>query len=98
MKYGLLGGGGGIRTHGGSHLTRFRGVLLWPLGHATVGQGTGPVATVLPRRSRPAVPNTRPRTRLPRPRDGGSAAGRGRRPRATRQRPPSGPTRRTPAV
>jgi hypothetical protein len=36
-----LGGGGGIRTHGGVNLTRFRGVLLWPLGHATVGQGTG---------------------------------------------------------
>ena len=36
------GGGGGIRTHGGliTH-TRFRVVLLWPLGHATAENSTG---------------------------------------------------------
>ena len=37
----MSGGGGGIRTHGGFHLTRFRGVLLWPLGHATADRATG---------------------------------------------------------
>src|SRR6476646_3994372 len=37
----VQGGGGGIRTHGGVTHTRFRGVLLWPLGHATVEQVTG---------------------------------------------------------
>jgi hypothetical protein len=38
---GLAGGGAGIRTLGGLHLTRFRGVLLRPLGHATDGDDTG---------------------------------------------------------
>ena len=39
-----FGGGGGIRTLGGLHLTRFRGVLLRPLGHATARQRTGPAS------------------------------------------------------
>src|SRR5699024_903369 len=33
--HGAVGGGGGIRTHGGFTLSRFRGELLRPLGHAT---------------------------------------------------------------
>ena len=47
------GGGGGIRTHGGLHLTRFRGVLLRPLGHATARQRPDtcrPRSTRTPRR------------------------------------------------
>ena len=47
------GGGGGIRTHGGSHHTRFRGVLLWPLGHATAGQGTAAAFSAAPRKTPP---------------------------------------------
>jgi hypothetical protein len=37
---GREGGGAGIRTLGGLHLTRFRGVLLRPLGHATADEDT----------------------------------------------------------
>ena len=50
------GGGGGIRTHGGVTHTRFRGVLLWPLGHATAGNSTGAaVAPFAANESRPSA-------------------------------------------
>ena len=46
-RSGSAGGGAGIRTLGGLHLTRFRGVLLRPLGHATARQRTGPAPRTL---------------------------------------------------
>ena len=56
---GPLGGGGGIRTRGELPLTRFRGALLRPLGHATAGKVTGlrgPAQNPPGRRDRPMRP------------------------------------------
>src|SRR5665648_969399 len=73
--------------------TRFRGVLLWPLGHATGSEVTRGDAR---QRNRARSANTPARESRRSPRPDAWPAGRARHPRPTRRRLPSGPTPRAP--
>ena len=68
--------------------TRFRGVLLWPLGHATVGEITRVGA---PQRNRGGSANTPAREPHRSPRPDVWPDGRARRPKPTHRRRTSGP-------
>src|SRR5665647_796681 len=72
----------------GYPVTRFRGVLLWPLGHATVGEITRAGA---PQRNRAGSVSTPARGFRRSPRPDAWPGGRVQRPKPTRMRRTSGP-------
>src|SRR5450759_3133137 len=79
----------------GYPVTRFRGVLLWPLGHATVGEITRAGAR---QRNRAGSVSTPARGFRRSPRPDAWPAGRVQRPTPTRMRRTSGPRHPAPDV